>query len=417
VKVLVYPHDLEMGGSQLNAIEIAARTRDLGHDVLIYGRPGSLVAKVESLGLEFVEAPVPAVRPSPAVARDLARLVRTRGIDVLHGYEWPPGLECFLASRRTPAVAVTTVMSMAVAPFLPRTAPLVVGTEQIAHSGRNAGRHRVWVLEPPVDVDENRPGVARTGPNPVEPDDFGATVVIVSRLVPELKLEGILTAVDAMEKVNATLQARLLVVGDGSARPEIEARAARVNATVGPGTVVLTGELMDPRPAYDLADVAIGMGGSALRALSFAKPLVVQGEEGYFRLLTPESLPEFLWQGWYGRGGSHDPATHLADVLTELLSSPVAREELGVFGRRLVEQRFSLEAAARRQVEVYEDVLADPPARAIGDEVVSASRWARHKAVRKLRRWRGRVATDDFNAAPAAARPQAVATGSESPTS
>ena len=78
MKVLVYPHDLEMGGSQLNAIEIAARTRDLGHDVVIYGRPGSLVAKVESLGLEFIEAPVPAVRPSPAVARDLTRLVRYR---------------------------------------------------------------------------------------------------------------------------------------------------------------------------------------------------------------------------------------------------------------------------------------------------------------------------------------------------
>jgi glycosyltransferase involved in cell wall biosynthesis len=306
-------------------------------------------------------------------------------------------------------------MSMAVAPFLPRTAPLIVGTEQIAHSERNVGRHRVWVLEPPVDVDENRPGVALIGPNAVEPG-AGATVVIVSRLVPELKLEGILTAVDAMEEVNATLPTRLLVVGDGSARSEIEARAARVNATVGPGTVVLTGELMDPRPAYDLADVAIGMGGSALRALAFAKPLVVQGEEGYFRLLTPESLPEFLWQGWYGRGGSQDPATHLAGVLTELLSSPAAGEELGVFGRRLVEQRFSLEAAARRQVEVYEDVLADPPARAIGDEVASASRWARHKAVRKLRRWQGRVATDDFNAAPVDLEPQEVATGSASPT-
>ena len=30
MKVLVYPHDLEMGGSQTNAIEIAAKIRDLG---------------------------------------------------------------------------------------------------------------------------------------------------------------------------------------------------------------------------------------------------------------------------------------------------------------------------------------------------------------------------------------------------
>ena len=33
MKVLVYPHTMEIGGSQLNAIEIAAAVRDRGHDV------------------------------------------------------------------------------------------------------------------------------------------------------------------------------------------------------------------------------------------------------------------------------------------------------------------------------------------------------------------------------------------------
>jgi glycosyltransferase involved in cell wall biosynthesis len=402
VKVLVYPHDLEMGGSQLNAIEIAARTRDLGHDVVVYGRPGSLVAKVESLGLEFIEAPVPAVRPSPAVARDLTHLVRTRGIDVLHGYEWPPGLECCLASRRTPAVSVTTVMSMAVAPFLPRTAPLVVGTEQIAHTERGLGRSRVSVLEPPVDLVENRPRAGGRFTAPGWEPDGRPVVVVVSRLAPELKLEGILSAIDATELVNDTVPARLLVVGDGSARSEVEARAARVNAAVGPGTVVLTGEVLDPRPAYDLADVAIGMGGSALRALAFAKPLVVQGELGYFELLTPDSLPTFLWQGWYGRGGSDRPAEHLARILVDLLSSAPTRAELGQFGRRLVEQRFSLDAAARTQVGVYEAALATPQRRELRDAVASAGRFVEARATRRLQRLRGAVAKDDFNARPLA---------------
>ena len=330
----MYPHDMDMGGSQLNAIELAARTRALGHDVVVYGRPGALVAKVVELGLEFIEAPDPSIRPSPAVVRDLTRLVRAHELDVLHGYEWPPGLECYLAARVTSAVSVTTVMSMAVAPFLPRLAPLVVGTEQIAHSERGVGRSRVSVLEPPVDLADNRPGAGGPLTSSDWVRDDRPTVVIVSRLAPELKLEGILTAVDAMELVNATVPARLLVVGDGSARAEVETRAARVNAAVRPGTVVLTGEVLDPRPAYDLADVTIGMGGSALRALAFAKPLVVQGEEGYFRLLTPDSLPEFLWQGWYGRGGPDRPAAQLAGLIVDLLGSPATRSELGDFGRR-----------------------------------------------------------------------------------
>jgi glycosyltransferase involved in cell wall biosynthesis len=400
VKIVVYPHDLGMGGSQLNAIELAARTRDLGHDVIVYGRPGALVAKVHELALPFVEAPEPAVRPSPAVVRDLARLVREQGVDVLHGYEWPPGLECHLAARRADITAVTTVMSMAVAPFLPRTAPLVVGTEQIADTERRTGRRSVWVLEPPVDLESNRPGIA--GPVPGVPPDGRPTIVVVSRLAPELKLEGILTAIDAVDAVNRVRPARLVVVGDGSARDQVAGRATAVNRRHGAGTVVLTGELFDPRPAYDVADVAIGMGGSALRAMAFAKPLVVQGEQGFFRLLTPESAPEFLWQGWYGRGGPADPVTELARLLVRLLAESGERDRLGAFGRALVEDRFSLALAASRQVEVYEAAVAAPRRGALLDEIASAGRFAQVRLGRRLRRLRGGVAMDDFNARPLA---------------
>jgi hypothetical protein len=41
VKVLVYPHVMEIGGSQLNAIEIAAAVRNRGHEVVIVRLSGS----------------------------------------------------------------------------------------------------------------------------------------------------------------------------------------------------------------------------------------------------------------------------------------------------------------------------------------------------------------------------------------
>ena len=117
MRVLVYPHDLGIGGSQMNAIEIAAATRDQGHEVLVYGRPGVLNKRIEELGLEFVApVPPPSHRPTLRVVRDLRRLIKHRRIDVVHGYEWPPILEGQLAVSGTAAVCVGTVMSMAVAP-------------------------------------------------------------------------------------------------------------------------------------------------------------------------------------------------------------------------------------------------------------------------------------------------------------
>ena len=41
LKVLVYPHDMAMGGSQLNAIELAAAVGELGHSVAVVGDDGT----------------------------------------------------------------------------------------------------------------------------------------------------------------------------------------------------------------------------------------------------------------------------------------------------------------------------------------------------------------------------------------
>jgi len=169
--------------------------------------------------------------------------------------------------------------------------------------------------------------------------------------------------------------------------------------------VVLTGELADPRPAYAAADVMLGMGGSALRGLAFGAPLVVQGERGFWRLLTPESAPTFLDQGWYGVGSDVDSVAgvdRLAGILTDLLADPGARERLAGYGRRLVVERFSLDRAAAVQEDVYAAVLAGVPVRGraavTADAARSAAGVTRHQLRRKWQRLRGRVAADDFNA-------------------
>jgi glycosyltransferase involved in cell wall biosynthesis len=407
MRVLVYPHDLGIGGSQLNAIELAAAVRDQGHDVLLFGVPGPLLTRVRALGLEFVPAPPSRSRPGWATVRALRSLIKDRGVDIVHGYEWPPTIDLCLASAGTSAAPVSTVMSMAVAPFIPRGLPLVVGTEQIGQREMARGRSRVAVIEPPVDLSENDPAVdhgqdAFLAGLGVPPDAI--VLVSVSRLAHELKLEGILTAI----RVVASLprQVQLIVVGDGPARPLVQAAAEEANRRAGRRAVLLTGELEDPRPAYACADVVLGMGGSALRALSFAKPLVVQGEQGFWTTLTPESLPTFLWQGWYGVGGSpEDGPRRLLEELQPLLAVSARRVELGAFGRSLAVERFSLTAAAERQVIVYERAGSSPPPTLGGsppEACRAAGSYIAHGVRRKWTRRRAIASRDDFNARPEA---------------
>ncbi|NMO57794.1 glycosyltransferase family 4 protein [Actinoplanes sp. TBRC 11911] len=405
MNIVVYPHDMAMGGSQLNAIELAAAVRDLGHNVTIAGDDGPLVQMVTDLGMRHVSIPSHRRRPSTVVARQLRRMIRTEKIDIVHGYEWPPGLEAAAAVYPLGAsAAVCTVMSMAIAPFLPRDLPLVVGTEALRETTAAGRRGPVYLIEPPVDVTANAPA------HPV--GDFRASfdltdtsyvdIVVICRLVPELKLEGVLTAIDVVGDLARSLPLRLTVVGDGTARDAVAERAAKANARAGRRAVVLTGQLIDPRPAYAAADIMLGMGGSALRALAFAKPLVVQGEQGFWELLTPSSVDLFLRQGWYGVGSASGAgAARLASILQALVADPARRAELGAYGRKLAVERFSLERAAVMQEQIYQDALSAARRSLLsqtGDGVRSAVGVGTHKVRQRYRSFRGTRKTDDFNA-------------------
>jgi glycosyltransferase involved in cell wall biosynthesis len=407
MKVLVYPHAMDIGGSQLNAVEIAAAVRDRGHEVLVVSREGPLVETVRRLDLPHVLLDPRARRkPSPRVAAQLMHLSRRHEIDIVHGYEWPPAVESFAGpGLRLGLPVVFTVNSNFVAPFLPRSVPLIVCADEIRHRAEQAGYAPVTVIEAPVDVRANTPDHP---PGPLRSElGFQAGVpllVVVSRLSTQMKQEGLLAACDAVAELAVSgVPVQLAIVGDGPARPMIEQAAAAANARAGHRVVALAGQMDDPRPAYAAADVMLGMGGSALRGLAFAKPLVVQGERGFWELLTPESAPRFCREGLYGLGrqgdGRAEGARRLASILRGLLGDPGAQARLGEFGRALVVEKFSLERAAAIAESLYAATIAAarPSARDLAADVARTGIGVfRHQTARKWQRWRGTVIVDDF---------------------
>ena len=414
MKLVLYPHVLEVGGSQLGAIDLARALRDRGHDVVVFGQPGPLVERIAELELEFAAAPRPRGRPSPPVMKALCELVRRRGIELVHGFEWTTAVEAYFGPRSllgTPAVAA--IYSSAVAPFLPRDMPVIIGTQQLAEHERARGRPRVYGIEPAVDLRHDDPGAVDAGEfaRRYELDPAALTIVTVTRLAVELKLEGLLVAIDVAADLAQTVPVQLVIVGDGPARATVEERAAAANARAGRRVVVLTGSLSDPRPAHAAAGVTLGMGTSALRAMAFGSPLIVQGEEGFWELLTPETAGGFVHDGWYGIGGGPDEGpARLRAQLARVAGDEPLRRELGRFGRRLVEERFSLDRAAEIHLDVYRESIAAGPIRrraSLLPAARSAAGLTAYRINRRVERLRGRARLDDFNARPAAmtARP------------
>jgi L-malate glycosyltransferase len=198
----------------------------------------------------------------------------------------------------------------------------------------------------------------------------------------------------------------LVIVGDGPARDEIERRASRGNAVAGRRAVSLTGFMDDPRPAYAAADVVLGMGGSALRDMAFGKPLIVQGELGFWKLCTPETVEEFLEAGWFGLGnlaiagdetGIAAGAEQLRAELEPLINDQALRNDLGRFGRTLIEARFNLEGEGNRAGEGLQRGIGKKEPSSLFRRGNDGGGSGIHYVRRKVRKWLGTEGIDDFH--------------------
>jgi glycosyltransferase involved in cell wall biosynthesis len=365
VKVLVCPHELTIGGSPINAIDLGAAVTELGHEAIVYAPPGPLVEYVKAKGLRYVPARPARVRPSPARIVELAGLARREGADLVHAYEWPPCLDAYFGARLLGGVPlVCTVLSMALPPLVPGSVPLVMGTAQLCAEARAARHGAVELIEPPVDTDRDHPDLDRLAfrqQHGIAADEF--LVVTVSRLTVTFKLDALERAIDAVGRVAHRLPVVLALVGDGDAYGQLSRRAEAVNMAVGRRAVVLTGPTMDPRPAYAAADVALGMGSSIIRAMACGRPVVIQGGGSYSAVFDADTCATFMAQGFYGTADPKLGPDGLAAQLERLLRDPALRARLGEFGRQVAVDRYSLRSAAATLVKLYYDALDDRPAR------------------------------------------------------
>lgn len=414
VRVLVAPHNFELGGSQINALEFAGEiARDPRFELLIYAPDGQLADRARELDAELHLSELREHAPSWRRMREIWQLVRSRKVDLVHTYEWMPTVDAAYAAAWAHGVPlVSTILSMDYPYFLPKSVPLVLGTRALVERARKEGR-TAHLLEPPVDTDLFKPDALCMEEVARVRSECGATqgedlITVIGRLAQMLKLEGLLALIESVGELARSRRLRLAVVGDGPERNRVNEAALRANDRAGRDVVVLLGAKPDPLPYYLAADITVGMGGSALRALAVEKPLLVQGEGGFWLVADAESLPHFREHGWYGVGDGTGAVEHCMRELSRLLDmGSVERAELGRFGRRLVLEDYSLVGGAARLADIYAETLRSavptPNERAFGpwrlsQELVKSSVSVRFPWLREcVRRVTGRLGVSPQN--------------------
>jgi L-malate glycosyltransferase len=346
MRILVFAHRLEVGGTQVNAIELSAYLRDsFGHQISYFAAPGPMNELVHEKGLRYLPAPDASAHPSLIRSRALDEAIRSEQPDIVHVWDWPQYADAFIAIHRRRVPTAVTCMAMVVPAVLSKRLPTTFGTPDLVRHARALGYRDVQLLMPPVDTRSNSPDPARRRTFRAQYGiaDNDILLVTVSRLVNWMKLEGLSRTLHAFRALSPDRRLRLVIAGDGEARDDLERFAAQINGEIGRTGVILTGPLLDPRGAYAAADIVIGMGGSALRGMAFAKPVIVVGQRGFAEIYTPSTAEYFHRMGIYGLGGDRIGTDRLSEQIRELLDSPPRREELGAFSRQFVARNYSMD--------------------------------------------------------------------------
>ena len=365
MRVLVQINSATLGGTQINALDLAAKVTEHGYESFLVAPRDTFkprnslleVAKARGMDIEPFDRP----QSTLAGARTMRELTRRFNANLVHVYGswnqrpayWGP---CLLGSR--PLVMTNYEMKVN-ADTVGMGAELIIGTRYLLEDIRHR-RGGVHLISPPVDLE-------RDAPSAVDPTPFLAShgirgdfprVVIVSRLDEDLKALGIDLAMQACEQLTET-NLQLIVVGCGDAENRLRRLAEAINVRAGRKLIHMIGAMADPRPAYACADVVIGMGGSAARSLAFGKALIVAGEFGWFKTFSAETHAELFRNSFWSDQVAPTPVASLVEALRDLLSSPDTRLALGKYGRSFAEQNFGLKQMASKLAAIYHRALAN----------------------------------------------------------
>ncbi len=355
----------EVTGAETYAAALIAQQARDGHRVTVVSDTFSTPVAAEVLPMPIGRRDYPQ-RLRNVLA--LRRLIRERGIHVVHAHSRAASWVAFFATRRTPAVLVSTLHAIQPAHRSARTFS-VYGHQMIAVSRsveENAVRDlglpagRVHVVPNGVDLERFVPGAPaadarRTFGLPAE----GPVIALVGRLSgPRVPVARFLIG-EVFARVRGPFPAARLIVVGGMRMPEdFSGFVAEQNARYA-GAVRLLGHQPDVAPALAAADVVVGAGRSAIEALASGRPVVALGETHYVGVVSEETAAEAVRTNFGDTGArAAADATRVAADVIALLQDASRRERLAAWGRTFVERNYDAAVTWRRVEGIYRQARA-----------------------------------------------------------
>ena len=367
-----------LGGSGVVATELARALAGRGHEVHLISSepPFRWKADVPRLSFEPVVVPSYPLFREPqyllALANTIARVAESRRLDIVHAhYAVPHATAAYLADQMlmssagmVPPRTMTTLHGTDITlvgsdPSYARVVAFSIeqshGVTAVSESLKADSIAAVGVRKPIrvipnfLDCSEYRRRVDERLRNELCPPGTQAVIAHMSNFRPVKRLD---TVLDVFHRLRQRgVAARLLLIGDGPVRPQIEQMASAYSLA---HDVIFAGEQQDPVRWLSVADLFLlpsaqeSFGLAALEAMACEVPVIASNAGG---------LPEIVEHGVTGFVCPIDAAGQMAQHAYDLIEDQSRRAAMGRAASEMVRARYCAERIVPLYENAYEDVL------------------------------------------------------------
>ncbi|MGE0080666.1 MAG: glycosyltransferase [Thiohalomonadaceae bacterium] len=345
------------GGAERVVVDLCGRLATTGHTVEVFHFGNEWIAEyARNLGFVSVVLSHRAWYKSKwtvgPFALYMARILRERGIELLHSHlngAIAAGAVAATLARIPHVGTLHDVFHVVQEPSRFRMLRLaaLLGTRLVAvshdmgtlYDNLSRGRIGIDCIYNGVEVDDFRRDVSG--------ERAGFTFVSVGRLE---AIKGFDILIDAFAQAKLA-DARLLIVGEGRDHGALEAQVARrglEQCVEFLGFQADVSAVLAQADAFVLASRSEGLPCSVIEAMASSLPCIVSDVGGNRELVVDGKT------GFLVPPGDRDT---LAERLIALASDKPAARQMGVAGRRRVEDRFSLQNTVREYNEIYQSLL------------------------------------------------------------
>lgn len=358
MRIVQLVEDLELGGLERLAVDLALAQKRAGHQLLVYCmfHAGPLAASLESAGI-----PVVPFRKSPGFSVStmlaMAKRLREDRVDVIHGHN--PGVHHYAALAARVAgvpVCINTRHSVTTSKGLPYQEryfrwmkPLTSHVVFVCDFVRRGLEHKLGYPQEKCSVILNGIPLAPFLAHPASPGGNRPRVRFgtIGRLVPA---KGHSVLIDAFARVcQSAPGAELSIYGYGELREQLAAQISRLGLE---GRVRLEGRTEDSAATLQHLDVFVfssvneGLPLVILEAMAAGLPIITTDVGG-----IPEVLPkESAWRCPPG------DAEALAGAMLHAVTCSDLRER-GEIAQRMAATCYGLEYMATRYQDLYSSLL------------------------------------------------------------